>query len=82
MQTFKRKDRGDIIARYDTLELAKRMFHVPLQKIAKLVLCVGGGADDDRQIKIMSESKKIGIQAVNLTREMHVYHAKISVVVS
>ena len=70
MQTFKRKDRGDITARYDKLALAKRMCHVPLQKMAKLVVCVcvgGGGGDDDRQIKIMSESEKIGIQAVNLT---------------
>ena len=61
MQTFKRKDRGDITARYDKLALAKRMCHVPLQKMAKLVGC-------DRQVKIMSKSEKIGIQAVNLTK--------------
>ena len=67
MQTFKRKDRGDITARYDKLALAKQMCHVPLQKMAKLVVCVGGD-DDDRQFKIMSESEKIGIQAVNLTK--------------
>ena len=67
MQTFKRKDSGDITARYDKLALAKRMCDVPLQKMAKLVVCVeGGGGDDDRQVKIMSESEKIGIQAVNL----------------
>ena len=64
MQTFKRKDSGDITARYDRLALAKRMCHVPLQKMAKLVVCVG---DDDRQVKIISESEKIGIQAVNVT---------------
>ena len=57
MHTFKRKDRGDITARYDKLALAKRMCHVPLQKMAKLVVCVW---DDDRQVKIMSESEKIG----------------------
>ena len=54
MQTFKRKDSGDITARYDKLALAKRMCHVPLQKMAKLLV----GGDDDRQVKIMSESKK------------------------
>ena len=58
MQTFKRKDRGDITARYDKLALAKRMCHVPLQKMAKLLVCVWGGDDDDRQVKTMSESKK------------------------
>ena len=56
MHTFKRKDRGDITARYDKLALAKRMCHAPLQKMAKLLVWVGG--DDDRQVKIMSESKK------------------------
>ena len=59
MHTFKRKDRGDITARYDKLALAKQMCHVPLQKMAKLLVCVWvGGDDDDRQVKIMSESKK------------------------
>ena len=44
MHTFKRNDRGDITARYDKLALAKRMCHVPLQKMAKLVVrvCVWG----------------------------------------
>ena len=56
MQTFKRKDRGNITARYDKLALAKQMCHVPLQKMAKLLVCVVG--DDDRQVKIMSKSKK------------------------
>ena len=41
MQTFKRKDWGDITARYDKLALAKRMCHVPLQKMAKLLVCGG-----------------------------------------
>ena len=54
MHTFKRKDRGDITARYDKLALAKRMSHVPLQKMAKLVVCVyvhhGGGMMIDKSI--------------------------------
>ena len=33
-----------------------------------LSVCEGGGGDDDRQVKIMSESEKIGIQAVNFTK--------------